>query len=70
MICEDCDMDGDETPATVTWRDPWGHPYAHLCTRHAEQRTDRHEPPTFDEALSARCGAQERDRQAYRLKRG
>ena len=66
MICEDC----EDAEAPVTWLDPWGRPYAHLCAECAERRIDRYEPPTFDEALGARCDVQERDRQAYRLKRG
>lgn len=68
-LCQDCEMDGEEAPATVEWTDPWGHPYAYLCAACEEKRQDAYEPPTFDEALGRKCDEQMRVDEALRLKR-
>lgn len=69
-LCQDCEMDGKDVPATVTWEDPWGTPYAHLCEACASRLEGGFEAPTFDDALGARGDAQQRVEDAMRLKRG
>ena len=43
--CEDCEMDGEEVPATEEW-DTWGEGSGglHLCKTCAERRQNAYEP--------------------------
>lgn len=58
--CEDCELNGDETPATQQWDVPG---YPKLCDECAERRIDAHEPDSHD------VSAGERMAEAYAVDR-